>query len=86
MTALELIRATIVIFGLVASLMWIRAGIKTKSWTLPILSLCWLIPVIVFFALRFIVTIDTNILNYISLGIYLSGVFILMGIAYMRGR
>ena len=82
----DILRMVIVVSAGAVAILWYLYGRKTRKWIWAITALCWLIPVIVFFVLRFIVALPVVTLNLASLSLYLIGIGILGGIATAKLR
>lgn len=82
--ALMVMRGVIVAGAAVVSVLWFIYGCRSGKWLWPVVALCWLAPVMAFFIARFLFDIDVQVLNMISLGLYLMGISSLGGVALAK--
>ena len=85
MSPIEILRLVIVIAAAVVSGLWIYYGSQSHDWLWTYFSLSWLVPVMLFFIVRFLFTeISPAALNMISLSLYLMGIASLGGVAVAK--
>jgi hypothetical protein len=85
MTPADWMRLAIIIASSVVACLWIYIGTQTHRWLLPLIASLWLVPVAIFFIVRFLfVNIPPTTLNIISLALYLMGVAAWGGMALAR--
>lgn len=87
MTASEILRLVIIGSASIVSALWIVYAARRKRWSFTVIALSWLVPVAALFVLRYWYN-DYQVINLISLAMYLNGIFILgaMAILRLRGR
>jgi hypothetical protein len=84
-TGWDALRAVIMLAATAAVGLWIWAGAKTRRWGLTATALSFLVPVLMFLALR-LVYHNVTVLNYISLGLYLEVICLLAAMAVAVAR
>lgn len=84
MTVTDVLRLLIIIASLVVSWLWVSYGRITGRWLWSVVALCWLIPVLAFFSMRYVVVLPPVILNQISLSLYLMGISALGGVVLAK--
>lgn len=86
MTAADVLRLLIILGAVVVGVLWVVVGRKTRRWLWPAIALGWLVPVAVFFIVRYVFDVPVLTLNLISLSLYLMGVSSLGGVALAKLR
>ena len=85
MTAIDYLRMIIIAGAFIVGVLWIYYAMMTHYWVWTLVVLCWLVPVMVFFIIKF-VCLDLSVytLNIISMSLYLIGIAALGGVVIAK--
>ncbi len=85
LTTVDVLRLAIIAAALIVGVLWVIYYQISKDWPLPLFAGIWLVPVAGFFIFRFVnETVAPQVLNMISLSLYMLGIAAWGGVAVAK--